>query len=295
MPGPQYMIYDAGNYTGNGTLTFDKVQEVIPAGADIQLMVLSHSDSDHLGAVDEICDAYNVERVLRAGHQRSTGTWCDANDAIELEHNNHDCIDIELRYFEYPMGATYRFGDVFVIMICGFHEPPNGWGNLNQAESLNTGSIVVRLIYNNRSILFGVDAVGCHDGDPVNACIATERFMVDNDDVIPIDSDVLIAPHYGGDNASSIDFIQAVIPEYVIFSAGHRYEHPRATTAQRYLNNGVQLANMFRTNRGDDERDHGTREWAHGRTNNHHDEPGDDDVDIILRQNGTISVQYRNP
>jgi hypothetical protein len=197
--------------------------------------------------------------------------------------------------FEYPMGATYRFGDVFVMMICGFHEPPNGWGNLNQAESLNAGSIVVRLIYNNRSILFGGDAVRRHDGDPVNACIATERFMVDNDDVIPIDSDVLIAPHHGGDNASSTDFIQAVTPEYVIFSAGHRYEHPRATTAQRYLNNGVQLANMFRTDRGDDERDNGTREWANVRINNHHDGTGDDDVDIILRQNETISVQYRNP
>lgn len=134
MPGNQYMIYDAGNYTGGGSLTFDKVQEIIPLDSNIELMVLSHSDSDHLGAVDEICDGYNVRRILRAGHQRSTGTWDNANNAIELEQNNDNCVDIELRYFEYPMGATYRFGDVFVMMVCGFHTPPTSWGTLSHGE-----------------------------------------------------------------------------------------------------------------------------------------------------------------
>jgi competence protein ComEC len=298
MPGNpyRYMIYDAGNYSGGGSLTFDKVQEIIPLGSNIELMVLSHSDSDHLGAVDEICDAYHVRRVLRAGHQRSTSTWNDANDAIELEHDNDDCVDIELRYFEYPMGATYRFGDVFVTMVCGFHTPPANWGNLAQSERLNAGSIVVRLIYADRSILFGGDAVGRHTGDPVNACIATEQFMIDNADIIPIDSDVLIAPHHGGDNVSSTAFIQAVTPEFVIFSAGHRYEHPRAATAQRYLDNGVLLANMFRTDRGDDERrpNEPDQEWSHGRQDGHHDPTGDDDVDIVVRQDGSIQVQYRH-
>jgi beta-lactamase superfamily II metal-dependent hydrolase len=92
-----YMIYDAGNYSGGGSLTFDKVQEIIPLDSNIELMVLSHSDSDHLGAVDEICDAYHVRRILRAGHQRSTSTWNDANTAIQLEDDNDNCVDIELR------------------------------------------------------------------------------------------------------------------------------------------------------------------------------------------------------
>jgi hypothetical protein len=295
MPGNQYMIYDAGNFSGGGSLTFDKVQEIIPLDSNIELMVLSHSDSDHLGAVDEICDAYHVRRILRAGHQRSTNTWNDANTAIQLEDDNDNCVDIELRYFEYPMGATYRFGDVFVMMVCGFHTPPTSWGNLALAERRNAGSIVMRLIYNNRSILFGGDAVGRHNEDPVNTCIATERFMIDNSSVIPIDSDIIIAPHHGGDNGSSTAFIQAVSPQYVIFSAGHNYEHPKATTAQRYLDNGVNILNMFRTDRGDDERDHGPLEWDYGRINNHRDPTGDDDIDIILQPDGIMSVQYRNP
>jgi len=244
------MIYDAGNYTRGGSLAFTKVQEIIPAGSDIELLVLSHSDADHLGAVDEICDDYNVLRVLRPGYQRTSATWRNAIGAVLLEEETEGCIDISLAEDEFPMGATYRFGDVFVMMVAGFHTPPAAWGNLSTGEERNAGSIVIRLIYGTRSVLFCGDAVGRHTGDPANVCIASEMFMVNNSDVIPIDSDVLVAPHHGADNASSTAFIQAVSPDYVIFSAGHRYEHPRAVTAQRYLNNGVLLANMFRTDRG---------------------------------------------
>jgi len=52
---------------------------------------------------------------------------------------------------------------------------------------------------------------------------------------------------------------------------------------------------MFRTNWGDDERDHGSREWDHGRVNGHHDPTGDDDIDILVRSDGSMAVQYRNP
>ncbi len=68
VPGPSFMIDDAGNYTGGESTTFDKVEEIIPLDSDVELLVLSHSDSDHLGAVDEICDAYTVKRVIRLGY-----------------------------------------------------------------------------------------------------------------------------------------------------------------------------------------------------------------------------------
>ncbi len=84
----------------------------------------------------------------------------------------------------------------------------------------------------------------------------------------------------------------AVSPTWVIFSAGHAHRHPRATTANRYLNNEVQLENILRTDFGDDE---GAEEWSHGHIPGHSDRPGDDDVDIILRPTGEILVDYRTP
>ncbi len=173
-------------------------------------------------------------------------------------------------------------------------QSPAGWG-LSGAKERNGGSIVIRLLYKGKSVLFCGDAVGRYEDHANNECIATEKFMVENAGVITIDSDVIIAPHHGADNASSTKFIQAVTPEYVIFPAGHRYQHPTTAAAQRYLNNGVLLGNIFRTDLGDDERDHGSCEWAHGRVNGHKDEAGDDDVDILIRSNGTVRVEYRNP
>ena len=296
MPGDHYMIYDAGYWQGSGEqATKDAIQELVPAGAEVDLLVLSHSDADHLGTVDWICDTYTVKKVLRSGHQRSTATWQAADQAIRLEREHDGCLDINLRYFEYPPGATYRFGDTFVTMVCGFHKPPADWGSLSQSEKRNAGSVVIRLLYKDKSILFTGDTVGRHIGDAANACIAAEKFMIDMSKVITIDSDVLIAPHHGADNGSSTAFIQAVSPEFVIFSAGHDYDHPRAAAAQRYRDQEVALAKMFRTDFGDDESDDGDDEWTHGRQAGTQDGPGDDDVDILIRSTGELVVGYRNP
>lgn len=113
--------------------------------------------------------------------------------------------------------------------------------------------------------------------------------MVEIRSVIPIDSDVVIAPHHGADNGGSTAFIKAVSPKFVIFPAGHKHEHPRRVAAQRYLDNGVVAKNMFRTDGGDDE---GTKEWNHERVNGHEDDVGDDDVDIIITKTGVVKVAY---
>ncbi len=294
MPGDKFMIYDAGDYAGGGKLAFEKVKEVVPYKKykEIELLVLSHSDADHLGAANEICDKYWVKRILRAGRRRDSDAWVAAARAIHMEEKVEGSVDINLKDDEYPMGATYRFGDVFVTMVCGFHKPPKAWGTLDTSKERNAGSIVIRMLFNDKSILFCGDAVGRFEGDDPNMVRATERFMLDNADVITIDSDVIIAPHHGADNASSNLFIQQVSPQYVIFSAGHRHRHPRSKAAKRYIGNGVSINKMFRTDLGDDE---GADEWAHGREDGHKDKAGDDDIDILIRLDGTIEVEYVNP
>ena len=72
-------------------------------------MVLSHSDSDHLAAVDELFAAYTVKKVLRTGLERTDSrTWREANNAIR---NATDTLEINLKDAEFPIGATYQFGE----------------------------------------------------------------------------------------------------------------------------------------------------------------------------------------
>ncbi len=291
MQGGHYMIYDAGNYNDSGAKAFKAISEIIPEGEEVDLLVLSHSDADHLGAVDEICDAYSVKKILRTGFKRTSGTWRTADKAVKDESKDEGAIEINLSFYEFPPGATYFFDDTYVTMVAGFHEPPDEWNLSGKSEKRNSVSIVIRLQYKGKSILFTGDTVGRHIDDPVDAHIAAEKFMVDNSDFITIDSDVLIAPHHGADNASSTKFIKAVSPDFVIFSAGHKFKHPRASTVERYIDNGVVLDNIFRTDLEDDE---GGTEWDLGRKPGHKDKAGDDDVDILIRPDGKIVVEYRN-
>lgn len=296
MPGDHYMVYDAGNYEDDGATCFTAIQEIVPEEQAIDLMVLSHSDSDHLGAVGDILDAYTVRKVIRSGMERDTGTWKAADAAITNEKNDPGLddvkfFDVNLAQVESLSGAVHRFGDTLVTVVLGYDEPPKPWGKLSKSEFRNAGSIVVRLVYRGRSILFTGDSVGRHIDDPPTACIAAEHEMVEMSSVITIDSDVLIAPHHGADNGSSTRFIEAVSPEFVVFPAGHKFQHPRKAVAERYLSAGISPDKMFRTDFNDDE---GSREWNAGRISGAHDPAGDDDVDIILTKDGKVNVAYRH-
>ncbi len=71
------------------------------------------------------------------------------------------------------------------------------------------------------------------------------------------------------------------------------HEHPTKDAAERYITNKVPLANIFRTDRGDDEP--GEFHWKEGRIPGCRDGRGDDDVDIVLKMDGTVAVDYRLP
>ena len=285
----KYVIYDAGHWSKK-ILLKAKLTEFIPEGSVVDLLILSHSDADHIGMVPEICDLYTVKRVIRPGLTRDTNAWRNAVSAIEAEPV---CDDINLAEDDVEIGGRFIVGATTFRFVCGFSEPPGGdyWDLRNAGERHNAGSIVMRMIHKGRSILFTGDAVGRHDQDPDSfALIATERFAIDQIPIVPIHSKVLLAPHHGADNGSSMPFIAAVNPKYVIFSAGHDHEHPRQSAVERYLTYGIPTSRMFRTDRGDNE---GGKEWSLGSILGMTDPAGDDDVDITIDATSTLRIGYR--
>ena len=289
MPNGHYMIYDAGNFEDNGQTAITAIQEIIPEGSVIDLLVLSHCDADHLAAVPEICQKYTITRVIRDGFERETDTWQDMDEAIEQEVIDEACADINLKHVDIEPGESFTYGPVTVTFVCGFYDLPDDWPNLPTSESRNARSVVMRLDYAGRSMLFTGDTVGRLNDDPDEVCVAAEKFMVDNAAEVPIDVDVMIAPHHGANNGSSADFIAATSPEYVIFPAGHKHEHPRHAAVSRYLAAGVDVEKMFRTDRGDNE---GDEEWP-SEDDDGADPRGDDDVEILLSAAGDVQVRYR--
>ena len=291
MPGGYYMVYD----TGLGKTTLKGVQTVVPEGEDIDLMILSHTDADHIGGVDEILEQYSVKTIIWPGLPRDTDAWRHARTAIRTAEKNGTKV-INLAKTGVPAGKTFRYGDTRVVFVSGFSRPPKRWGELTSSEFNNAGSVVVRVVFADRPILFTGDAVGLklcnkHPCDGPARVIATEKYMVEAASEVPIDSDVLIAPHHGSKGSSSSEFIAAVSPEWVIFPAGRgSHDHPHQAAAERYLATEP-TPKMLRTDRHDDE---GEREWVCGRIEGHKDRAGDDDVDIAITAAGHLRVAYRH-
>jgi competence protein ComEC len=287
IPGGHVMVYDAGHWVGSHCV--DAVTELIADGGKIDLMVISHSDGDHLGNASEILEAVDVEALLHTGDVRSSGNFQEMVAAIAAEGD----IEINLEESEVIPGDFYVYGDAKVSFVAGWHE----WTetSLEEAESRNAISIVIRLEFAGKAVLFTGDTIGRRRADPNNACKDAERLMVDNASAISIEADVMTAPHHGGNNGSANCFIAAVDPTFVIFSAGHEHRHPTQGAADRYVAYGVSPDNIFRTDRGDDETggSGGSKHWVYGAIAGCIDERGDDDIEIVITAAGDLAIDYR--
>lgn len=301
LPDDKYIIYDAGHFRREGETTLNQLKKIIPEGSTIEQLIISHTDGDHIGAAGNIIKTYHVKKVVNTGYEKSllsssenqTAAYKRFLKSMSEKQYPMEYINLYERDSIISMGVTNIYDDAKIVFLCGFNKPLDEWRLSNMAEKINSVSIVAKLQYKGVSILLSGDAVGRHkDDNNPNALIATEKYLVENAGSM-LKSDILIAPHHGGNNGSSTAFINAVNPSVVIFSAGNEYNHPTQNVANRYLLT-VDVDNIFRTDRGDDERkpDKDCEEWSYGRIAGCTDLDGDDDVEIVIDNSGKYSVRY---
>jgi competence protein ComEC len=132
-------------------------------------------------------------------------------------------------------GTTIPLGEATVTLNAGW--PVWTDPGPTDSERRNAISVVVRLEYRGRSVLFTGDTVGGRLTDFDDACKDAEKVMVDrhNAGQVSLKADVLIASHHGGNNGSATCFIQAIDPQFVVFSSGHDHQHPTHNAANRFL------------------------------------------------------------
>jgi len=289
VPGGHAMVYDAGHWSGRHCL--QAVRELLP-DRDIDLLVISHSDADHLGDGARILKEKRVRYTVLSGEPRDTKTWKRFIDGLGGEVRRGGSV-LNLQSVPLTAGTTFPLGDAMVTFIAG-------WGAWDEpgpspSEQRNVVSVVARLEYRGRSVLFTGDTIGRRLTAPDDACTDAEKVMVERHEAgaVPLTSDVLVAAHHGGNNGSAACFIEAVDPQFVIFSAGHAHGHPTARAVARFLAHGVLPARIFRTDVGDDEPD--ADEWKRDSVSGCTDPAGDDDVEITLRLDGVVDVGYLRP
>ncbi|UTW59522.1 MBL fold metallo-hydrolase [Kordiimonas sp. SCSIO 12603] len=302
-PDDHFMIYDAGHWKSKQCLSAAKQ---IIGNNPIDLMIISHSDADHLGEAEAILNTFDVRQIMHTGMERkrtnksgNLTTWYKFDRAVSREIQNPGVSVINLQSSSLMHGAQFALGnDAKVTFIAGWKnwEDDSDWttpsDKLSSSEKRNAPSIVVRLDYAGKSVLFTGDTVGKSNNDNDATCEAAEKYMVDNSSAVEIKSDVMIAPHHGGNNGSATCFVKAVNPTYVVFPAGSGHGHPKKKAVARYLKNGVKEANIFLTDLGEKD-SKPDKEWAGPTTRKSPStKRGDDNVLIRITSSGQLTVKY---
>jgi competence protein ComEC len=302
-PSGKYIIYDGGN--GNHVYNF--LKSLYKTQQEVEYVIVSHTDSDHWGAIKAIANDYDIKQALYTSY-RPDGLVKAVKEGIqslkdELNISLLDIADTSIAIT--PDFIIYQEKDFSLRFLSGFGKHDSAFAKglgTNASKLRNAASIVIQLEYMGKTVLFTGDIVGLKECNKVGCrceydCNSTEKYLLDSMNYY-LDSDVIIAPHYGARNGSCPKFIEAVSPEYVIFSAGNRNKHPHNLTAINYQTfGGVLPENIQRTDLGQIPKDHDknlcNNEWIGVNTGRiDKDTSMDDHIKIQITSAGKLLVDY---
>lgn len=191
----KYVLIDAGeNDQGNILLRYiDKLKV-----KKIDVMILTHPHSDHIGGADVIIENIDVGKVYMPDVVSPTLSFESVIDAMGEK-------DIAIK--------IPNVSDVLDMqgMIITFLHPPHS----KEFENMNDVSIVVKVQNSFGSALFTGDAESAAEND----------ILASGADIT---ADVLKAGHHGSSTSTSFEFLNAVSPSYAIISCGeyNDFGHP---------------------------------------------------------------------
>ncbi|MBN2238147.1 MAG: DNA internalization-related competence protein ComEC/Rec2 [Dehalococcoidales bacterium] len=165
----------------------------------IELVVLTHSDSDHLTGLVEVVNRYRVKTVIYPNMHSDSGlyhTFMDLLDDLNIEH--------------YPVAAGQQIqSGKEVCMDILNPSPETAYSNIDNA------SIVLMMKSGNFSFLFTGDIM-----KEVEIQLLSERLVSE--------CTVLKLAHHGSATSTSMEFLNVVKPAIAVISAGegNRFGHP---------------------------------------------------------------------
>ncbi|OGZ26650.1 MAG: hypothetical protein A2365_04340 [Candidatus Nealsonbacteria bacterium RIFOXYB1_FULL_40_15] len=178
---------------------------------DIELIVLTHPDSDHLYGLLEVLRNYNVKRILWTGFKTETADWQEWKELIGEEGS-----DIILA----------KSGQKIVLSQESFLEIIHPLEELG--EDSNDTSIAGFLKIKEHSILLTGDISGKKEKELL------ERYN--------LKADLLKISHHGSKTSSTEEFLEEVSPKKAIISVGvNKWGHPSEEVLKRLENFGIEV------------------------------------------------------
>ena len=197
--GDETLVYDGGP-ASNADLFSAYLQE--QGVKQIDYMIASHYDADHIGGLLEALELFDVENVIGPTYEHDSNLYRNFLSAVSEE-------GIEIYHPE--VGDMFEFGSGRFTVLSPDGVYPN---------DSNKNSVVVKLENGDDSFMFTGDA----EED-------SEQKMLGMD----LDCDVLCVGHHGSSYSTSWEFLSATDPECAVVSCGREntYGHPHDETIEK--------------------------------------------------------------
>jgi competence protein ComEC len=224
-PGRQRMLIDGGGFSRS---TFDLGKNVVAPFLwrlkmlRVDYLVMSHPQSDHMNGLHFI-----------ASHFHAKEFWSNG-DEVEKESFKDLMRILEEKKIEKLLPRDLMTGkEISGVKIEVLHpRPDQGKSRYSKGSSrLNNHSLVLRLTYGEKSVLF-----------PGDLEQAGEETLVSSTGCL-LQSDILLVPHHGSKSSCSELFLQEVKPSLCIISCGrgNYFGFPHSDTLGRLEEVGCQI------------------------------------------------------
>jgi len=177
----------------------------------LEVMVATHSHTDHIGGLIGVLNAFEVDEVWLNGDTSTSGTYSQFISAVNSEGAE---VHVAIR------GDTIQAGNLTFDVL----------NPVNLSGTTNDNSIVLSLSYGQVDFLF--------DGDAEQEAEASMLAA----GIVP-DVEILKVGHHGSRTASSVQFLQVSKPECAIYMAGqgNSYGHPHQETITNLCEIGAEI------------------------------------------------------
>ncbi len=175
----------------------------------IELVILTHPDSDHVGGLTPVLERYAVDEVWKTGVNYQSAIYADFLRLID---------ENQIKFSDVSQGERRIFDERVSLEVLA---PLNSLVG-KSVKDTNITSLVCRLDFEGKSFLFTGDA----PSEVENSLIKQNANLK---------ADVLKVSHHGSRSATSEEFLELVLPQIAVISCGkdNRFNHPHQEVLER--------------------------------------------------------------